>query len=111
MGRHVKEEKVDDDPEQENLDEIEDVNGVKTKRLEVRFEKKRQASGAKPEYGDEDGEIFEKWRRVGDSHVQIEECSNTKENKRGGHYITEISREVSRASGSSQDKVEAKKVE
>jgi len=45
MGRHVKEEKVDDDPEQENLDEIEDVNGVKTKRLEVRFEKKRQASG------------------------------------------------------------------
>jgi hypothetical protein len=111
MGRHVKKEKVNDDPEQNYLDEIENVNGVKMARLEVRFEEKRQACGTKPEYGDEDGEIFEKWRGMSEGDVKIDKCSGRKEYKGDGRYVTKISREVSRAACSFENEVETQKIE
>jgi len=41
VTRHVKEEKVDYDPKQDDLDEIEDMEGIETSRFEIRLEKKQ----------------------------------------------------------------------
>src|SRR5882762_1795736 len=96
MGRHVKKEKVDDDPEKRDLDHIHNVNRVEATRLEIRFEKKGQAGGAEPEHGNDVSEIGDVvgWRD--ELNVEIQGLRETKNRKRDCRDVPKIVSEVSR---------------
>jgi hypothetical protein len=49
LGGQEEEEEVDCNPEDDDLNEIEDVNRIEAAGLEVRFKKEREAERGKPE--------------------------------------------------------------
>ena len=75
MARHVEEKEVDDDPEKDDLDEIENVNRIEAANFEVGFEKERQADRAEPEDRNNVGNIGDGLQRLNQLHIDIAEHS------------------------------------
>lgn len=79
MRRHVEKEEVDDDPEKDYLNEIENVDGVETAKVEVGLKEERQAGRTEPENRDDVGNIGNGLGTVDRLHIEIAKYSETKE--------------------------------
>jgi hypothetical protein len=75
VARHVEEKEVDDDPEKDDLDEIENVNRIEAANFEVGFEKERQADRAEPEDRNNVGNIGDGLQRLNQLHIDVAEHS------------------------------------
>lgn len=111
MRRHVEKKEIDDDPEKDHLNEIENVDGIESAKFKIRFEKEHQARGTEPKNGDDVGNIGCVLGTVNGLHVKVAERRDAEERNGKGCNIPKIARQMGGSACSSQHKKETKKIE